>query len=130
MRGQIHVMLQEWLENTEKLALEELEKLTEDERRSPLTYNHYYTDNVQKSRLDTQKKALQSAVQAEHYYNGKLHISNVADDIERFVSAIGSHITVDMDEQACNNAITELRAYYKVKPHEALIHPLTSYATY
>ncbi|KAM0259705.1 hypothetical protein ACHAQJ_003139 [Trichoderma viride] len=114
MRGQIHLMLQEWLEGTEKLALEELEKLTEDERRSPLTYNHYYTDNIQKSRLDAQKKAVQNAVQAEHDSQGKLHISNVTVDIERFVSSIGSRITIDMDEQACNEAITQLRAYYKV----------------
>ncbi|KAL7795108.1 P-loop containing nucleoside triphosphate hydrolase protein [Trichoderma ceciliae] len=114
MRGQIHAMLQEWLENTEKLALEELRKLIEDERRSPLTYNHYYTDNVQKARLDAQRKAVQNAVRAEHDSQGKLHISNITIDIERFVSAIGSRITVDMDEQACNEAITELHAYYKV----------------
>ncbi|UKZ83803.1 hypothetical protein TrVFT333_011616 [Trichoderma virens FT-333] len=114
MRAQIHVMLQEWLENTEKNALGELEKLVDDERRSPLTYNHYYTDNVQKARQDAQKRAVEKAVSAERDVNGKIHISNVQVDIEKFVAAIGSRITVDMDEQACNDAITELHAYYKV----------------
>ncbi|UKZ94349.1 uncharacterized protein TrAFT101_009225 [Trichoderma asperellum] len=114
MRSQIHIILQEWLEHTERVALEELEKLIADEQRTPLTYNHYYTDNVQKYRLDTQKQAVQKAVQAEHDLHGKLHISNVSVDIEKFIAAIGSRITVDMDEQACNNAITELQAYYKV----------------
>lgn len=117
LRGEIRTILQEWLENTERLALRELEHLVEDERRGPLTYNHYYTDNVQKARLDSQKSAVKNAVNlvAEHDRNGKLHISNIQSEIERFVSAIGSRITVDMDDQACNEAVTELDAYYKVK---------------
>ncbi|KAL7942892.1 P-loop containing nucleoside triphosphate hydrolase protein [Trichoderma barbatum] len=114
MRAQIHSILQEWLEDTEKNALGELEKLIGDERRSPLTYNHYYTDNVQKTRLDGQKKAVQKAVSAERDVHGKLHISNVQVDIQKFIAAIGSRITVDMDEQACHEAINELDAYYKV----------------
>ncbi|EHK19640.1 uncharacterized protein TRIVIDRAFT_156714 [Trichoderma virens Gv29-8] len=114
MRTQVHAMLQEWLEDIEKNALGELEKLVQDERRSPLTYNHYYTDNVQKARLDAQKRAVEKAVSAERDSHGKLHISNVQVDIQKFIAAIGSRITVDMDEQACNEAITELDAYYKV----------------
>ncbi|KAH7115498.1 hypothetical protein B0J13DRAFT_459625, partial [Dactylonectria estremocensis] len=35
-------------------------------------------------------------------------------EIEKFVSALQSRITVNMDEQACNEALTELHAYYKV----------------
>jgi hypothetical protein len=96
--------------------LEELSKLIEDERRSPLTYNHYYTDNIQKARLDTQKTAVKNAVSlvASEDWHGKLHISNVQNDIDRFVSSIGSRITVDMDKQACHEAKTELDSYYKV----------------
>ncbi|OPB44964.1 dynamin GTPase [Trichoderma guizhouense] len=112
MRAQIHSILQQWLEETEKNALGELEKLIEDERRSPLTYNHYYTDNVQKARLDAQKKAVEAAVSAEKDALG--YVSNVQVDIQQFIAAIGSRITVDMDEQACHEAITELDAYYKV----------------
>ncbi|KAJ4856509.1 dynamin central region domain-containing protein [Trichoderma breve] len=114
MRAQVHSILQQWLEETEKNALSELEKLIEDERRSPLTYNHYYTDNVQKARLDAQKKAVENAVSAERDVHGKLHVSNVHVDIQKFIAAVGSRITVDMDEQACHEAITELDAYYKV----------------
>ncbi|KAL7929824.1 P-loop containing nucleoside triphosphate hydrolase protein [Trichoderma chlorosporum] len=114
MRAQIHSMLQERLEDTEKNALEELEKLLQDERRGPSTYNHYYTDNVQKARLNERKKAVENAVCTERDVNGKLHISNVPVDIQHFITKVGSRITVDMDEQACNEAITELHAYYKV----------------
>lgn len=120
MRAQIHSILQQWLEETEKNALGELEKLIEDERRSPLTYNHYYTDNVQKARLDAQKKAVEAAVSAEKDALG--YVSNVQVDIQEFIAAIGSRITVDMDEQACHEAITELDAYYKVRVH----HPFGS----
>lgn len=47
--------------------------------------------------------------------HGKLHISNHPEDINGFVAAIESKITVDMDEQACKEALIELHAYYKVR---------------
>ncbi|KAI3399279.1 hypothetical protein diail_7233 [Diaporthe ilicicola] len=116
LRGEVSTILQDWLEQIQGLAMGELAKLLEDERRGPLTYNHYYTDNVQKSRLDAQRAAIRHAIDlvTTHDWNGKLHISNIHNDIEKFVSAINSRITVDMDEQACNEAVTELNAYYKV----------------
>ncbi|KAL3466423.1 P-loop containing nucleoside triphosphate hydrolase protein [Aspergillus heterothallicus] len=39
-------------------AYEELGKLLEDETRQPITYNHCYTDNIQKARLDRSKEQL------------------------------------------------------------------------
>lgn len=113
MRDQIHVILKEWLESTESNALEELEKLIEDEQRGPMTYNHYYTDNIQKSRLDVTNDAVQNAVRAEQTFDNYLGRTIIAKP-ENLTAAIGSRITADMDEQACNNAIIELRAYYKV----------------
>lgn len=116
LRGEVRSILQDWLENGEAEALAELRKLIDDEQGSPMTYNHYYTDNVQKSRLDAQKVAMRSAVNevTQHEWGGELHISNHQDDINRFMSAIEARITVDMDEQACKEALTELESYYKV----------------
>ncbi|POR34376.1 Interferon-induced GTP-binding protein Mx-like protein, partial [Tolypocladium paradoxum] len=116
LRGEVGTILEDWLENTEQLALQELANLIEDERRSPLTYNHYYTDNVPNSRLDNQRTAVENAIRpvTAQDWNGKLHISNNQYDVEKFMSAIGSKITVDMDEQTCNEAMTQLDAYYKV----------------
>lgn len=116
MRLQVHTVFQDWVDNAETFALAEVKKLIKDEHRGPLTYNHYYTDNVQKSRLDAQKRDVRTAINlvAEHDRNGKLHVSNLHNEIERFLSSIESRITVDMDEQACNEAMTELNAYYKV----------------
>lgn len=122
MRDQIHMILIEWLENTEMSALGELERLIEDEQRAPLTYNHYYTDNVQKDRADIAKKNMGKEVRTEltnqgaKYADGKIGI-----ELEKVVVAVQAHITVDMDEQACNNAITELRSYYKVRMGSVLI---------
>lgn len=109
-------MLTDALEKAKKSAIEELNRLLRDERQSPLTYNHYYTDNVQKARLDEQRAAVRSAIGAVTLedHHGRLHISNHADDIERFITAIQSRITVDMDDSACKEALTQLEAYYKV----------------
>lgn len=116
VRGHVHAILTEWRDTTEKLALGELERLVEDERRDPLTYNHYYTDNVQKARLNSQKEAIRNAVShaiaVDH--RGKLLIGNTREDLEGLISSMESRITLDMDEQACNEAATQLDAYYNV----------------
>ncbi|KAL6900374.1 P-loop containing nucleoside triphosphate hydrolase protein [Trichoderma evansii] len=115
MRDQILIILTEWLENTEMKALEELGKLIEDEQRAPLTYNHYYTDNVQKSRADIEKKVIENEIQAGLDRQGRAAGSTTINlNIQKFIAGIRSRIIVDMDEQACNNASTELEAYYKV----------------
>lgn len=116
LRREIHSILKQWVDKAEKSALTELEKLIKDERFGPLTYNHYYTDNVQKERLQSQRAAVRAAIGlvTHHDRHGKLHISNSSDDIEGFITAIESKITVDMDQQACNEAMTQLDAYYKV----------------
>jgi hypothetical protein len=112
---EVRSIFEEWIAGAGNSALEELSKLIEDERRGPQTYNHYYTDNIQKNRMDGQQAAARRSV--EQYAagnNGKLHISNTPEDIDRFVRSIGSHIVVNMDEQACNDALSQLDAYYKV----------------
>lgn len=115
-----------WLSQAKQLAREELNKLLLDEERAPMTYNHYYTDNLQNARLDDQKAKVKKAVEevAQFDWNGKLHIANNTDDINRFIAAIKSHITVDMDEQACKEALTQLNAYYKVSKIHSLKHEL------
>lgn len=123
MRDQIQVILKEWLESTETNALEELEKLIKDEQRSPMTYNHYYTDNIQKSRLDVITDAVQKAVREERTYSRSLTSFTIMNP-EDLPGAVESHITTDMDEQACNNATIELQAYYKVKLRCTLIRNL------
>ncbi|XWX00434.1 hypothetical protein V2A60_008454 [Cordyceps javanica] len=116
LQAEIRQLLTNSLNKSKQLALEELDNLIRDERGSPMTYNHYYTDNVQKARLDSQKAAVRSAIDrvTREDHHGKLHISNQTGDIENFINAIQSRIIVDMDESACHEAFTQLEAYYKV----------------
>jgi hypothetical protein len=99
-----------------KNAEKELEKLLEDEKQHPITYNHYYTDNVQRARLESTRTLIQKAMAEakEHEFYGKLHVSNNQVDANRLLASLQSRITVDMDEQACSEALDGLRAYYKV----------------
>lgn len=121
VQSEVEGILRERLENAKKLALDELEQLVDDERKSPLTYNHYYTDNVQQDRLNAQRAAIKDAIHlvTDQDWARKSHISNRPKDIERFVHSLQDRITVDMDEQACNEAMAQLNAYYKVFQPEA-----------
>uniref|UniRef100_A0A093UMF5 Interferon-induced GTP-binding protein Mx2 n=1 Tax=Talaromyces marneffei PM1 TaxID=1077442 RepID=A0A093UMF5_TALMA len=97
-------------------AYEELGHLLQDEARHPITYNHYYTDNIQKARLDRSKKDLKESMDnAIHEdWNGKFHVSNSEFEIKKLLNSLQNRVIVDMTEQACADARTDLAAYYKV----------------
>ncbi|OJJ45924.1 hypothetical protein ASPZODRAFT_546800 [Penicilliopsis zonata CBS 506.65] len=104
------------LQSNLRAAEEELERLLEDEARQPITYNHYYTDNIQKSRHDQSKAALQKTVRQaiDKDWGGVLHFQNSIAEINRLVASLQRHTIVDMGKQACADALTDLKAYYKV----------------
>ncbi|RHZ51201.1 hypothetical protein CDV55_100581, partial [Aspergillus turcosus] len=97
-------------------AYKELDNLVEDEARHPITYNHYYTDNIQKARLDRARQDLRDSVDDARIYdwNGRFDFTNSSDKINRLVSSLQDRVVVDMTEQACAHARTDLDAYYKV----------------
>ena len=100
-----------------KCATEELQKLWQDEKHHPVTYNHYFTDNIQKSREKLTKDVLKRAVTEtrDQDWNGKMHISNVQMDMDRFLNCLQQRVQVNMTEQACTEALSGLQAYYKVR---------------
>ncbi|EEP82059.1 conserved hypothetical protein [Uncinocarpus reesii 1704] len=103
------------LQQTLDDALAELQKLCSDEKLQPITYNHYYTDNIQKSRQNATKAVIQKALHgASHDVHGVLHISNTESDKLRLLSSLQRHVVVDMDQQACEEAKSGLKSYYKV----------------
>uniref|UniRef100_L7IQ43 Interferon-induced GTP-binding protein Mx2 n=1 Tax=Pyricularia oryzae (strain P131) TaxID=1143193 RepID=L7IQ43_PYRO1 len=108
--------VKKWIEDAGNDALMELDKLRKDEQRQPITYNHYYTDNIQKSRHGFLREAVEGAIKetASSDYHGKLHVSNIPMDIEKFLEAMKRKVNVDMDDQACAEALAGLEAYYKV----------------
>lgn len=96
---------------------QELARLHDDEGQQPITYNHYYTDNIQRSRQDALKTAIEKAMKetTEFEWNGKLHINNNTVDGEKLLASLQRRINVDMDVQACEEALAGLNAYYKVR---------------
>lgn len=98
-------------------ATEELHKLCQDEQHQPITYNHYFIDNIQKAREKVTKDIVKHAVveTKEQDWNGRMHISNIQMDMDRFISGLQQRVQVNMTEQACVEALSGLRAYYKVR---------------
>lgn len=99
------------LQESKTKAEEELSKLWADEQEHPITYNHYYTDNVQKSRLDGTQKMLKRALETANVISDDTPRSK---SIDMLIAAVRSNVVVDTDKQACSEALDELEAYYKV----------------
>lgn len=97
-------------------AHEELKRLLLDEKAHPITYNHYYTDNIQNARMDAARQQLQNSMDASvtAEWDGKLHVSNTAVDLQKFTSSLKSRVVVNMTQQACVESLAALDAYYKV----------------
>jgi hypothetical protein len=94
-------------------AEKELQILIEDEHQQPITYSHYYTDNVQKARQDASRILINNTVKDTAGDDTKNSEKNSI-DVERPVNALQKHVNVDMDEQACAEVRAGLDAYYKV----------------
>ncbi|KAK8008225.1 Interferon-induced GTP-binding protein Mx, partial [Apiospora marii] len=113
IRREIISIYHRWLGSTEARADDELRKLLADEKRYPITYNHYYTDNIQKARRDALiepvKEALLSTLQ-----DGRHSIYRSTGEYTKSMEVVRSQVIVDMDEQACSEALICLNAYYKV----------------
>ena len=106
----------------------ELERLRQDERQQPITYNHYYTDNVQNARQDSTRKIIRKAMEETRAqdWNGKLHISNNSIDAEKLLASLQKHVIVDMEGQACAEALAGLQAYYKVILIHLMFHAMAN----
>ena len=109
------------LEDSVSCKLAELLKTYQHQH--PITYNHYYTDNVQKARqeashdlinkivMDTTGGDLNGAIDTKK--NG-VDTKKNGIDLGRLFNALQKHVTVDMHEQACSEVRVGLDAYYKV----------------
>jgi len=118
MRREIVLLANNRLEEGKILANDELQKLLADERRQPITYNHYYTDNIQNARESSMKDAMQKAMRAvvENDWNGKFHVNNSPVELEKVLASLQKRVIVNMDDQACAEAMGGLQAYYKASP--------------
>ena len=116
VRSEILKLSTSALETRREKAQAELQKIIDDENRQPITYNHYYTDNIQNARQDSLKKAIQNAMKGavNEDWNGKFHVSNNQLDSDKLLASLQKRVVVNMDDQACSEALAGLTAYYKV----------------
>jgi GTPase SAR1 family protein len=116
VRSKIRARIRQSLEANLEKARNELQNILLDEAAHPITYNHYYTDNIQNARADAAKKHLQASMNhaIANEWNGKLHVSNTEVDLKRLCSSLKNRVVVDMTEQACEESLEALNAYYKV----------------
>ncbi|KAL1647114.1 hypothetical protein SLS58_002885 [Diplodia intermedia] len=116
VRSELHRYVSEKLEICAQEAEKELARILADEKREPMTYNHYYTDNIQKSRQSSMRSSIQAAMRnvISEDWGGSVHISNTPQDHKRLVDSLGGRVVVDMNAQACDEAKVGLEAYYKV----------------
>ncbi|KAH5305099.1 hypothetical protein HBI23_182960 [Parastagonospora nodorum] len=106
----VSVVLDETLRN----AQDELKKLLQDKARPPSTYNHYYSDTIQKLRHDKYKAMLSKAKAAAtvKVFGGA---NNANMNIEVFQQEIEKAIERDMETYAAKEALDCQNAIYKDK---------------
>jgi hypothetical protein len=116
VRREISAFTSSGLEEGAHLASQELQRIIADEKLQPITYNHYYTDNIQKARQDSLRKSIQKVMRGviDDDFHGKLHVSNTITDVDKLLASLERKVIVDMDDQACTEALASLNAYYKV----------------
>jgi hypothetical protein len=92
-----------------------LSELIQDERGHPITYNHYYIDNIQKARHDEPKESIRTSVKkaTESDWGGSVHFINTH-EMNRMILALQKCVEVNMVDRACSEALTDLNVYYKV----------------
>lgn len=106
LRVELQHIVESSLQRNLDAVLHELEKICDDEKIQPLTYNHYFTDNVQKARMDAMRKEVKRALELTSSDWGQMHISNTRSDWDWLLASLQAHIEVDMDRQACEEAST------------------------
>lgn len=108
--------LDEVMENRLACAKDELQRLLTDRRRHAMTYNHYCTENVRKSReqrrLDISRESIAAALGVG---GSPLPDKLTSVDTEAFLNAIPVRSTeAEMDMYACVELFDYMTAYYTV----------------
>ena len=91
-----------------------------------ITYNHYFTETVQKARKQHDEKEQAQRVRA---FFGMSSISNISHvnqtlDVSKLVASLAVSSEADMDRFACSEATYCMKAYYKVSRYSKLAETL------
>ena len=95
-----------------------VDELLEPQRKGhPITYNHYFTDNVQKARDShfrrSMKKKLRELFPSPIFNQSRQETHTF--DIDELAGALATRTEADMEKFACSEATDCMVAYYKVR---------------
>jgi hypothetical protein len=87
------------------------------QRGHPITYNHYFTDNIQKAKAQHRKDSLTR--QLDSFFGtdsdvGETKVTSCTFDVANLLQTLNQGTEADMDRYACSEAIDCMQAYYKV----------------
>ncbi|KAI0440050.1 interferon-induced GTP-binding protein Mx [Xylaria telfairii] len=105
------------LKDRHRAAFDELDRVIEDNRCFPITYNHYYTDTIFKRRQDRQKVSLTRAVEASTEHRRlpdcTSNHTSASIDINKVIASFSENADPDMENFSCEDALDCLFAIYK-----------------
>ena len=92
------------------------ELLTPHQKSHPITYNHYFTETLQKLRYERNQNEYSKIV--EQFFGvsslENLHYCGNNHDLRQLVTALAQRTEPDMNRFACSEALDCMEAYYKV----------------
>lgn len=111
-----------WIDQKVNKRFEEankaLDSLLADRKRHPITYNHYYTETLQKIRQERQAKELEKKIQAFLRTDRDTIslLNSPSQSIHELAESLSTQSERDMDSFACSELLDSMQAYYKVNP--------------
>lgn len=99
------------------LSVKTAELLTPHQKSHPITYNHYFTETLQKVRNERRKNEFSRIVKSFFGVSSleqNFYASQKAKDLSQLVTALVQSTEPDMNRFACSEALDCMEAYYKV----------------
>ena len=94
------------------------ELLKPHQKSHPITYNHYFTQNLQKLRNERNRNEYSGII--KQFFNisslDTPHYCNRSHDLSQILIALLQRTEPDMNRFACSEALDCMEAYYKVNP--------------
>lgn len=91
----------------------------------PITYNHFFTENLQKLRQTREKERLSKGL--DQFFGtssdeGLTLCQEKTFDVRSLLNSLTGSRSPDMDRLACSEAIDGMMAYYKVRSQPPVVH--------
>ena len=117
--------VKEALESRKARATAELLRILEDKQDFPAVYNHYYTDNVQKSRNKRKEAVLSESIEAatthQHVPGCNSNHTSASVDVAVAIDHYHGKVDHDMERYSCEEALDCLLSIYKVGSARGLV---------